>query len=130
MNFMNIIPEDVLFIIFDYIPMDIKKNLSKQYFNIFPLSRNHTTNYMIKNIIRNDYHYLLDKRLKNKYNYWKKLKNWRYKGLIFQHYIEFLKYFIKENNSQKCKETLIMYNGDSSKKKYKRIHIKNIRWTN
>ena len=36
----------------------------------------------------------------------------------------------KENNSQKCKETLIMYNGDSSKKKYKRIHIKNIRWTN
>ena len=50
MNFMNIIPEDVLFIIFDYIPMDIKKNLSRQYFNNFPLSRNHTTNYMIKNI--------------------------------------------------------------------------------
>jgi len=130
---MDLLPTDVLPIIYSYIPISVKKNLNKQLFEEYcsdmkMIWKNFDST--IRYIIRNDYDYLLDIQFKNRYTHWKKLRRWRYKHIIYPHYVEYLRQFALEQKSLKCCKVIIKYNGDSSKKKYKRIRIKNIRWSN
>jgi len=51
----------------------------------------------------------------------------------FYNYIEFIRYFCRIHNSSKCQEKLLDFEEKlkrNSKKKYKKIKIRNIGWSN
>tara|TARA_Y100000590_G_C15213761_1_gene823548 strand:+ start:140 stop:532 length:393 start_codon:yes stop_codon:yes gene_type:complete len=130
---MEFLPDDVLGVIYKFIPTEITKNLTKKKYLNYTL--NHIEKWRnfdptIRKIIKKDYNFLLDIQFQKRYKKWKKLTRWRYKGMIYPHYVEYINQLCKENHSIKCQEIVFKYNGDSSKKKYKKVLIRNIRWKN
>ena len=131
---MDYMPTDILGNIYLFVSMNVKKNLTKK--NYIEYLKNNDTipqhkfDTIIRKIIRKNYYFLLDLQFEKRFLRWIKLKKWRYKGFIYDNYIEYIRQLCNENNSYKCLEIIKKYAGDMSKKKYKRRRIRNIRWTN
>ena len=128
------LPTDILGHIFSFVSMKIKKNLTKEDYLKYSKNNDMIPHYkydtIIRKITRKNYFFLLDLQFKKKYSQWLKLKRWRYKGFIYDNYIEYIRQLCNENNSNKCLEIIKKYTGDMSKKKHKRRRIRNIRWNN
>ena len=127
---MDYLPTDILGHIYSFVSMKIKKNLTKEdyleYANKNNMIPHHKFDTIIRKITRKNYFFLLDLQFKKKFRQWLKLKKWRYKGFIYDNYIEYIRQLCNENNSYKCLEIIKKYSGDMSKKKYKRRRIRYI----
>lgn len=90
-----------------------------------------SNNQYIAMIIRNDYDYIINTIMKIKYNHWKNIKNYYYKGNRYPSYIVFLEALCIKYNSNRCR--LVIQNISDSKlrkKRYKKIKTISNRWTN
>ena len=100
---------------------------------IYLKSNNISNNRYMTMLIRNDFNYILETVILKKYNHWKKIKNYYYKGNKYPSYIIFLEALCVKYNSNKCR-TVIKNNSLNDcklrKKRYKKIKTITNRWTN
>jgi hypothetical protein len=134
MNAANVLCDDVLNYIYEFVPNDVKKSLNKslfkEYSSDYPIKR---LNSFFINIIRQDYSFILECHMKEKFKRWYKLRNWIYKNMVFHNYIEYLKYLCIEYESQKCRNMIRNIEEElqpEAGKKYKKKRIRNTRWSN
>ena len=133
MKHADILNDDVLSVIFTFIPHFIKRKLNRAFHQKSappPISRMHT---FLRTIIRNDYAFIFNYRLKLHYKQWRKIHPWIYKNMKFHNYIEYLRYLCCVYKSERCKNKLNALENElkpNVKKKYKKMKIRNIRWSN
>tara|TARA_Y100001970_G_C14254661_1_gene874355 strand:- start:7528 stop:7935 length:408 start_codon:yes stop_codon:yes gene_type:complete len=128
------LPDDIIRVIFDFIPKESIKCTNKT--NFFSaiihkfqgeFTRKNVNNYM-RHIIRHDLIFPLQFLLKIN-NHWFKAIKYKFDIVSYPSYIIYLKELSLKNNSQKCYEYIKDING-MRKKKYKKIKRKNSRWSN
>jgi hypothetical protein len=134
MNAANVLCDDVLNYIYEFVPNDVKKSLNrslfKEYSLEYPIKR---LNSFFINIIRQDYSFVLECHLREKFKRWYKLRNWIYKNMVFHNYIEYLKYLCIVYESQKCRNMIRNIEEEiqpEAGKKYKKKRIRHTRWSN
>ena len=128
----DILNDDVLNVIFEFIPTFIKFSLNKQFYKTKKrkIAKPDT---FLRNIIRLDYSFIFEYHLVKKYHKWRKISRWIYKNMIFHNYVEYIRHLCIVYESSKCKKLLIIHEkkiNPQKKKKYKRIGIRNTRWSN
>jgi hypothetical protein len=133
----NIIPDELIQIIFSYIPLYRLVFLNKTlYFSNHKLLKIHIPNYdnYIRDIIRNDNRFVFNLLLFENYKKWKNIKKYNYKNIICYDYLSFVRYFIILNKSNNCKKELddfISETGSINKNEFKKKNIIiNKRWKN
>ena len=132
MNDFDILNDDVLNIIFEFIPPSVKFSLNKQLYKINERKIPKLDTFL-RNIIRLDYPFVFEYYLVNKYKKWRKITRWIYKNMIFHNYVEYSRYLCIIYESSKCKKILLTHEkkiNPQRKKKYKRIGIRSTRWSN
>ena len=132
MTLFDILNDDVLNIIFEFIPSFIKFSLNKQFYNTSQRTIAMPDTF-IRNVIRYDYPFIFEYHLVKRYQKWRKISRWIYKNMVFHNYVEYVRHLCIEYESSKCKKKLITYEkriNPQKKKKYKRIGIRNTRWNN
>jgi len=130
----NMLCDDVLNYIYEFVANDVKKSLNKtlfkKYSSEYPIKR---LNSFFINIIRQDYSFVLECHLRERFKNWYKLRNWVYKNMVFHNYIEYLKYLCIEYESQKCRNMIRSIEKEiqpEAGKKYKKKRIRHTRWSN
>ena len=96
-------------------------------------SNNISKNRYLNMLIRKDYDYILKTIINTKYNHWKKIKNYYYKGNRYPTYIIFLENLCIKYNSNKCRLVINDVSKEDSKlrkKRYKKIKTITNRWKN
>ena len=132
MESFDILNKDVLNIIFEFIPTSIKFSLNKDFYKANKRNISIPDTFL-RNIIRLDYSFIFEYHLVKKYKKWRKITRWIYKNMTFHNYVEYIRYLCIEYESSKCKKLLIIFEkkiNPKKKKKYKRIGIRNTRWSN
>ena len=132
MEYLNILPEDIVNLIGEFLPLTItvflnKKNYEDNQEFITCDDKN------IRNIIRKDYYYLFQQKLKKNYKKWNKIRRWIYKNEIYPTFNIYLRYLCINFQSSKCKKILDDYEkeiGSFKKKKFKNIRSIRCRWSN
>jgi hypothetical protein len=111
---MEKMPFELLDIIFSYLPDCCKLRLNKynyaKYHKIVMLKlvKNKCESY-IRCMVRQDNEFIINQLLVENYNRWIHFKNYYFRGLEFDDYISFLKYYAIENNSEKCENEICKY---------------------
>ena len=133
----NIIPDELIQIIFSFIPLYRLIFLNKTfYYKNHKLLKIHILNYdnYIRDIIRNDNRFVFNLLLLENYNKWKNIKKYNYKNIICYDYLSFVKYFIIQNKSDNCKQEFddfIIETASINKNEFKKKNIIiNKRWKN
>jgi len=99
------LPDDVLNIILEYIPVKKIITLNNKYYNLYHhLIKNRINSYesYTRDMIRRDYGYIFDRLLRENFDNWINNRKYRHKDMIFNNYIYFVLYFCIENNSEDC----------------------------
>lgn len=129
---MERVPEDILPIIFSYIEPQYKYNLNKVLFsklygniNEEKLYGNHS---YIRNILRDDLHFIFLNMCSIKWDKWISLKNWRYKNIKFVSFTQYLLHLINFYNADKCKKVYLGYDNIIKKTSKKKNKIFNKDW--
>lgn len=127
--FEKIIPNELINIIFTYIPYHRIVFLNKQYYFKYHtlLKINNTENYT-RYIIRNDNSFVFEMILNENINKWYKIKKYQYKNITCYDYVSFINYFIIENNANNCKNILDNFVGIGKNEFKKKNIIINKRW--
>jgi hypothetical protein len=87
----------------------------------------------IKKIIINKFNYIFSLLIQVKYEHWKKLKKYKYKGWKYKTYIDVLEHICVELDSTKCRNCIIYYkkkNDFVRKNKHKKMRRINNIWSN
>jgi|TARA_R110002074_G_scaffold236979_3_gene408820 hypothetical protein len=136
---MERLPEEVVDIIFSFVPINLIYNLNHLYIeNIYSLliknkTIDKTFNSYIKHIIRYDCSMFLNKIFENKFLYLTSLSNWKYNSHTFPNYIEYLRAYTIEFSKTKCRNLIELYISKepvSVKNRHKKIRRRNIKWSN
>ena len=124
---MEDLPEDILNLIYEYIPYHTRclfsaKNYSKyntshqEYLNNnvygvhLKLNKRFTFDTYVRKIIKNDYYYIFQFVLKENYKKWKKTtKKNRYKNMNYRSKLLFYSLYCIENKANKCLEIIRKY---------------------
>ena len=109
----NQLPNELLDIIFSYLPDVSKMRLNKHFYEKYHkmvLSKlvKDCESY-IRFMIRRDNDFIIKHLIKENYNRWIGFKNYYYNLIDFDDYICFLKYYSSENNSEKCENEIQLY---------------------
>ena len=139
MHSVELLPEDMIGEIYEYIPITtlyaLNKILFARYYQII-VSRytinDPTFQRYIRHIIRQDCHFQLVYLLQDNFLTWDKPLSWKYKQNTFPSYIVFLRLLCNDHNSQRCKNLINEYLERSicNKKIHKKIRYKNTKWSN
>ena len=139
-NFHNILPEVLCLTIYEFIPLNIIyltnqtdyiKHKKEMYTSLCENNTKLTKSYITK-LIKNDYDFIFNILLENRFKMWYKAWKIRYKGNILPCFIELLNYICIENKSDRCRkliQTKLKEKG-IRKNKHKRIRILNNTWRN
>ena len=107
----NLLPDELKRIIFDYIPLTVKQILNKKnYIAIFDIHYNYlkkcicngiyrrfSFNTYIERLIKKDCDFIFKLMVKKEIFIWGKKKRYKYKGKNYKNYILFLKYLCIKN---------------------------------
>jgi len=129
----QILPDDVLGVIWEYMSSKQKKLVNKKNYEKNKILYGQKTDNYMRKIIRKDYNYLFKRNIIFHYKEWHRIKKWTYKNMILSNFIDYLRYLCIENSSNKCKKILDNYekeNGHFRKKKFKNIKTIRCRWNN
>lgn len=110
----DLLPEELIDIIFSYIPSYKKIHLNKYYFEKYHyLLKKHIINNRsedyIRDMIKRDCDYIFYKLLHENYIKWSNMDDYYYNSFVFFNYITFLCYFCVEHNSTKCRQVIYNY---------------------
>jgi hypothetical protein len=125
----KIIPNELITIIFTYIPYHRLVFLNTNYYFAYHtlLKINNIENYT-RYIIRNDNSFVFQIIIKENLNKWYKIKKYQYKNIICYDYVSFINYFIIENNANNCKNILDSFVGIGKNEFKKKNILINKRW--
>jgi hypothetical protein len=130
------IPDDINTIIFTYLPIKVKIFLNKYYYLSFHyfiyeyISTRNIESY-IRDTIRRDNLFVFKYILQDNYTKWiNKIKNYKYKNMIFKNYLYFIKDFCLQQDSVKCLNYLneFMEKFHLGQNQHKKNTVRNIRW--
>jgi len=103
----DIFSDDILNIIYEYIPRCVcylvnRENHSLNYsIRYYQITDRMKDNY-IRYLLRNDLSFLFEKILNIEYYRWNKKHKYTYKHHNYKNYLDFINFYIYENNSGKC----------------------------
>ena len=133
---MDIIPEEIIKIIYEFLPISKKKLLTKKSFNLYYYVNNKDkkinkmyTKYL-KFLIQKKCYIHIDIIMHIFCGKFLSIKKWKYKHKTYPNFLVYLKDYALKNNSQKCYELIKHLLEPSKKNIYKRIRTRNIRWSN
>ena len=111
---LNLLPEEIVDMIKHYIPVQCLLLLSKtHYVTVHSLLRRFIKPINIEKYIRStvkrDHCFVFKKILRENYERWFNIKEYRYKNQLFSNYIYFIKAFCIENESINCYEVLNLF---------------------
>tara|TARA_B100001093_G_scaffold507866_1_gene569082 strand:+ start:3026 stop:3445 length:420 start_codon:yes stop_codon:yes gene_type:complete len=131
------LPDDIINIIFNKINVFQLIFLNKEYyhkFNYLVDSKINIGRYdsYVRDIVRNDYSFIFENILIRKINFWLLRKNYLYNNVIYNDFLDFLLFYCKNNNSNKCSHLIYLQLDLSGlkKKRPKNNRIKYNRWSN
>jgi len=116
---MNNLPEEILDIIYDYVPKRVKCLLSSEnykkynihhfeylkntvYGNHLKLNKRFSFDTYVRRLIKNDMYYVFGFVLKNNMKQWCKIKKTRYKNFNYKSKLLFYSFYCIECKSNKC----------------------------
>lgn len=129
------LPDDIIRLIKEFIPVNKLVFLNKTFYNLYhhtirksiPLYDNY-----VRDIIRRDNQFVFEMVLRENINSWLKNKQYIYKNMVFNNYVYFIMNFCIENNSERCRELLLEFlsKRDLSRNLHKKNVVKYIKWRN
>ncbi len=128
------LPDDIIYIILDFIPRKNVVCLNSTYYNTYHhLLKHYISMYesYVRDMIRRDNNYVFEKLVRENINNWIENRQYRYKNMIFSNYIYFVLHFCMEHHSEKCCELLMneLLKRDLCRNLHKKNVIKYIKWT-
>ena len=134
-NLITYLPDDIIKIIWYKILPKYKIFINKEnYIKFNYLIDQNITNHdsYIRDIIRNDSSYVFYYILQRCFNNWLQMYNYKYKGVIYTNYINFILFYMQQNNSSKCNNLINLQLNlcELKKKLYKNNRIKYNKWSN
>jgi hypothetical protein len=131
----NKLPQDIINIIKEYIPKKILIFTNRENYNLYhSLLKQHISNIdnYIRNIVKFDYSFIFQKVLRENFKKWMKIKNYRYKDMIFADYFHYIFNYCIENESSNCRKSILDFLKEHglNKNLYKKKFIKYIKWKN
>ena len=136
---MERIPEEVVDIIYSFVPIKYIYHLNHSHFqNLYPIlikdkSVDKRFDSYIRHIIRNDCTMFLQKLFEIKFSQFTKLTNWRFDNKTYSTYVEYLRSYTITLSKTKCRniiEYFVSTQAVSRKKRHKKIRRRNIKWSN
>jgi hypothetical protein len=127
------LPEDLINGIREYIPkiylvFTNRENYKKYHYII----KNYILNYetFIRNVIRRDNEYVFDLILRENYQLWCEIKQYKYKSMIFRNYFCFTINYCIEQDSNNCEIVINIFLQEHGldKNLHKKNVVKYIRW--
>ena len=136
LKLMNFLPDEIINIIFNFMSPISKIFLNKTYYikyNCFIdliITKERYDSY-IRNILRNDDHFVFNMLVQRKFGYWLSRTNYLYKNTTYYNYVLFLIYYSNKYNSHKCNNIInIQLNlSELKKKECKNNKIKYNKWS-
>lgn len=141
----SMISDDIISLIFLYMPNFIKYSLSKTYFiehcdSVMMNSTN--TRYLsyIRDVIRSKRDFIFRQLIVRDYNIWNSYHLYKFQNSIYNNYTNFLLHYCIEVDSQKCRQSLLneknksgnddkkQNNNPLRKKRHKNVRIKHTTW--
>lgn len=116
----------------DYIPLTyLTLTNKKNYLSSILLKRDeildHTFDRYIRDVVRQDNDFVFDSILCQYIHTWDREKKFKFKGITYKSYIEYIKYYSESIESHKC-NLLIKKIYMSGKKQHKKVHTKKYKW--
>jgi hypothetical protein len=105
------LPQELMDIIFSYIPDMSKLRLNKYYFKKYhhlvrsKIKNNQTEKYIRYMVRRNNY-FIIDHLINENYDRWMQISNYRHKSHRFYDYVEFLLNYCIEYDSNECADKI------------------------
>jgi|TARA_B110000495_G_C22938964_1_gene549307 hypothetical protein len=120
---MNLLPEDIINYIYDFIPLNVLCYLSATnyrrynkehldylnntiYGHHLKLNKKYTFDTYVRDLIKNNYYYIFEFVLKDNIKKWKALKKKRYKNFNYKSKLLFYTFYCMECKSNKCLEKI------------------------
>jgi hypothetical protein len=140
MNEISKLPKEIIQTIKEYIPKSVFAFTNRENYILYhkyikdtnPDGNTFTHNNIIRNAIRRDYSFVLERNVRDNYKLWCNHGKYLYKNMIFYNYLYFIMYYCIENDSNNCRK--IIYNFLEEHGLHKNLHKKNIvkyiRWKN
>jgi hypothetical protein len=136
MSNISALPVEIQGIIREYVPESVlaivcrEKYLTNHKLITIKIPKRDFESY-IRFIFRNDYNFVAERLLEEKFEKWNNMRGITYKEYIFPTYTSLLMYYCIEYHASRCKELLKKYiNNSGGKNRHKKNRIKNIRWSN
>jgi hypothetical protein len=131
----NKLPENIVNIIFDYLPNKTILFTNKDYYSKYhKIIKNYIINFesYIRDIIRRDNDYVFNQFINDNISSMIKNKNYYYNNMIFANKFYFIRHYCIENQSDNCNKILFKYiqQYDLCKNLNKKKIVKYIRWKN
>ena len=135
MNNILKLPNEIIKLIKDFLPIRIIVFTNKQNYNLHhKCLKKYINNYenYIRNTLRSDNSFVFEKIMRENYKKWFEIKNYIYKNMIFKNYIYFIINYCIDNESTKCNCLIKEFLKELgfSKNLHKKNIIKHIRWKN
>jgi len=128
---LTLLPDDMINIIFDFLPIRYKIFLTKEFYLKY---HNKIYKYIslyesyLKCIIRNDNSFAFSEIIKDHLEKWNNHKKYSYKTYKFGNYNFFVEYLIWEYNAKKCSDIWSKKNKERGYGKHKKNIIRYIKW--
>lgn len=131
------IPADIIKYIKQFLPLTTlvwldKKTYLDNHHIIYKLIPNNSYESYVRDMIRNDNHFVVSCLMRENFHRWSSYKKYLYKNTIYIDFNYFLLDFCRENNSTNCSNIIKEYFKDSrlGKNQHKKNIVRNIKWSN
>ena len=129
------LPDDIINIIKDYLQNTTLVFVNKINYNSYHyLIKKHIHNYesFIRDMIRKDYYFFFNKVIRENFDNWLNIRQYRYKTMIYNSYIYFVFFYCIEQQADACKNILLelFEERNFGKNLHKKKVIKYIKWKN
>lgn len=132
---MNIcdLPDDILYLIFQYIPTHQLTLLNSEYYALHHNAvKRRISRYeqYLRTMMRRDNDYVFQTIVRENADDWIENRQYRYKNMTFSNYIYFVLHFCMEANAEKCIKTIMeeLSKRDLCRNLHKKKVVKYIKW--
>ncbi len=131
----NLMTDDVLKIIYAYVPKTVTIFLNKEYYLAEHflirkyINKNNIEKYM-RTMLRQDNTFVFKQLILENYKRWLNMKNYYYKECIYINYLKFLESYAIDNQSTNCRQLIVELFEEQGldKKQHKKNRTRYIRW--
>jgi hypothetical protein len=129
------LPHDLISTIYNFIPKKTLVFTNRENYNLYHIYlKKYITHYenYIRDTIRRDNHFVIDKIIQENFKIWIKIYDYMYRNIIFKNYVYFVIHYCIENDSNKCREVVMNFLKQQrfGKNLHKKNIVKYIRWKN